>query len=560
MGSHQPSSASAIASTRRQEQCPHLASAVSRLSLSRTERYNQFPADSSSCVSKDEFPIFSNTGDVEITIRGANAAAGVEAVSNTYLLHQDTLARCSGFFAASTSSQWSKAQSDPASVRERARDIGHDGDRGGRGGDKDGGGSAQNAFGSTRPKRQWKFELDHGTAWGDTPMLVQTDPLPAQQEGSGRAGDSQPSYSPLPSGLGSGGPTVSHTTLSSLKPMYGPPVTLNGSQRVFDANPDMRDELLGEDNRLLRNYGNLFRIFYNYRPMLEDAKVFLAFSQCQSLLRLADQYDALAAVRPCVDHHLLQFQSRLWESVSMNSRGFLEFSYLARSKAIFKEALIHTVGIWYLCIPQRPEFDVPDFVLDIVEDKVYELREKVSRVEGQLFRLSLTTEKGERVGPANDYLDWLVVSLFRQWLADNTKPQMWPACNNNDNDNESESDNSHHSDIDNALIPPIDIYFVYRKLGSDSPSAFLDHNDCEALLALNPQLHTAENLVRFEKRMADLKALARDVVRPLLHNNLELDVASPNISEESMIKPFYFTCTSVEDDDIPWPLDLYIPL
>ncbi|KAG5968981.1 hypothetical protein E4U57_002420 [Claviceps arundinis] len=540
MGSHQPSSAD------------------SRLSLSRTERCNQFTADSSSCVSKDEFPIFSKTGDVEITIRGAIAADGVEAISNTYLLHQDTLARCSGFFAASTSSQWSKAQSDPASVNERARDIGGDDD--GVGGDKDGHGSTQNAFGSTRPKRQWKFELDHGTAWGDTPMLVQTDPLPAQQEGSGRAGDSQPSYSPLPSGLGSGGPTVSHTTLSSLKPMYGPPVTLNGSQRVFDANPDMRDELLGEDNRLLRNYGNLFRIFYNYRPMLEDAKVFLAFSQCQSLLRLADQYDALAAVRPCVDHHLLQFQSRLWESVSMNSRGFLEFSYLARSKAIFKEALIHTVGIWYLCIPQRPEFDVPDFVLDIVEDKVYELREKVSRVEGQLFRLSLTTEKGERVGPANDYLDWLVVSLFRQWLADNTKPQMWPACNNNDNDNESESDNSHHSDIDNALIPPIDIYFVYRKLGSDSPSAFLDHNDCEAFLALNPQLHTAENLVRFEKRMADLKALARDVVRPLLHNNLELDVASPNISEESMIKPFYFTCTSVEDDDIPWPLDLYIPL
>ncbi|KAG6105673.1 hypothetical protein E4U14_005001 [Claviceps sp. LM454 group G7] len=525
-----------LAAKRKQEQGPHLASAVSRLSLSRTEQYNQSTADSSSCVFKDEFPLFSNTGDVEITIRGANAADGVEAVSNTY-----TLARCSGFFAASTSSQWSKAQSDPASVKERARDIGHDGDRGGRGGDKDGGGSAQNAFGSTRPKRQWKFELDHGTVWGDTPMLVQIDPLPAQQEGSGRAGDSQPS-SPLLSGLGSGGPTVSHTTLSSLKPVYGPPVTLNGSQRVFDANAEMRDILLWEDNMLLRNYGNLFRIFYNYRPMLEDAKVLLAFRQCQSLLRLADQYDALAVVRPCVEHHLLQFQSRLWESVSTNSRGFLEFSYLARSKAIFKEALIHTVGIWYLCIPERPVIDVPDFVLDIVEDKVYELQEKVSRVEGQLFRLSLTTEKGER------------------WLADNTKPQMWSACNNNNNDNESESDNSHHSDEVNALIPPIDIYYVYRKLGSDSPSAFLDHNDCEAFLALNPQLHTAENLVRFEKRVADLKALARELVRPLLHNNLELDVASPNISEESMNKPFYFTCNSVEDNDIPWPLDPYIPV
>ncbi|KAG6067573.1 hypothetical protein E4U33_005255 [Claviceps sp. LM78 group G4] len=92
------------------------------------------------------------------------------------------------------------------------------------------------------------------------------------------------------------------------------------------------------------------------------------------------------------------------------------------------------------------------------------------------------------------------------------KPQIWSACDNN----ESESDNSHHSNEDNVLIPPIDIYDVYGKLGSESPSAFLDHNDCEAFLALNPRLHTPENLVRFEKRMADLKALARELVRPLL--------------------------------------------
>ncbi|KAG6053322.1 hypothetical protein E4U17_004817 [Claviceps sp. LM77 group G4] len=553
MGSHQPSSASATASTRRRKQRPHLASAVSRLSLSRTERYSQFRADSSSCVFKDEFPIFAHTGDVEITIQGAIVADGVPTVSNTYLLHQDTLARYSGFFAASTSSQWSKAQSHPTSGNERARDICDDGDGGG--GDKDDGGSAQNAFGSTRPKRQWKFELDHAPVYLDAPMLVQTDPFPAQQEESGQAGDSQSSSLSL-SGPGSGGPTASHTILSSLQPEDGPPATLNGSQRFYNAHPDMRDMVLMGDKILLRNYDNLFRIFYNCRPMLDNTDAFSAFIECDVMLRLADQYDALAAVRPCVEHHLLQFQSRLWRQIARCSRRFLEFGYLARSKVIFKEALIHQVGLWYLCIPERLNADVPDFVLDIAEDKVYELQEKVSRVEGQLFRLSLTTEKGERVRPADDYLDWLVVSLFRQWLADKTKPRIWPACNNND----SESDNSHHSNEDNVLIPPINIYYVYGKLGSESPSAFLDHNDCEAFLALNPRLHTPENLVRFENRMADLKALARDLVRPLLHNSLELDVSSSDLSETTMDKPFYFTCTTIEDDDIPWPLDLYIPL
>ncbi|KAG5970222.1 hypothetical protein E4U56_007920 [Claviceps arundinis] len=548
-----------MASSRRREQRPRLASAVSRLPLSRTERYSQSTADSSSCMSKDEFPIFARTGDVEITIRGAIAADGVEAVSKTYLLHQDTLARCSGFFAASTSSQWSKAQSDPARVNELARDMGDDGDRGGgsgssSGGDKDGGGSAPNTFGSTRPKRKWKFELDHGTEYLDTPMLVQTGSLPAQKGGSGRAGDSQ-SSSPLLSGPGSGGPAASHTISSSLQPEDGPPVTPNGSQRVFDEDPDMRDRLLATDKTLLRNYDNLFRMFYNCRPMLKNADAFYARVESSFVLKLAEQYDALAVVRPWVENHLLQFQSRLWEQIARSANRCFEVGYQARSKVIFKEALIHVVGTWYLCIPERPDLDVPDFVLDIVEDKVYELQEKVSRVEGQLFRLSLTTEQGKPVCPANNYLDWLVVSLFRQWLADKTEPEIWPVCDNS----ESESDNSHHSDEINVFVPPMDIYQVYQKLGSDSPSAFLDHDECEAFLALIPQLYTPENLVRFEKRMADLKVLARDLVRPLLHNSLELDVDSSDMSE-AWYKPFYFTCTTVEDDDIPWPLDPYIPL
>ncbi|KAG6149242.1 hypothetical protein E4U11_000222 [Claviceps purpurea] len=536
MVSHQPSSASATAASRRRKQRP-------RLALSRTERYSQFPADSSSYVPKDEFPFFAHTGDVEITIRGAITADGVDAVSNTYLLHQHTLARCSGFFAASTSSQWSEAQPDPASGNERACDLGD-------GGDQDDRGSRQNTLGSTSLKRRWKYELVHGTVWGDVPMLVQTDPLlPAAKGGSAQAGDSQPS-SPSLSGPGS-------TTLSSLKPEGGPPATKNASQYVFDADPDMREMLLAADQVVLRNYDNLFRIIYNGRPMLDNVDTFRACMQCELLLKLADQYDALAVVAPCVEHHMLQFQSRLWKAMAKDVRGYFELGYLARSKVIFKEALIHVVGRWYLS-QKRPDLDVPDFVLDIAEDKVYELQEKASRVEYQLFRLSLTTEQGKRVRPAQDYLDWLVVSLFREWLADNTKPRILPAFTI---ESESESDNGHHSDDNIQYIPPTySICQVYRDLGSDSPSAFLDHKDCEAFLALSPQLYTPENLDRFQKRMADLKALARDLVRPLLHNSLELDVSSPNVSYKNFDKPFYFTCTTVEDDDIPWPLEPYIPV
>ncbi|KAG5948489.1 hypothetical protein E4U60_001637 [Claviceps pazoutovae] len=515
--------------------------------MSRTERYRQFPADASSYVPKDEFPVFVHTGDVEITIRGAIAADGVEAISKTYLLHQDTLARCSGFFAASTSSQWSKAQPDSASENELARGIGDDGDRGG---EKDGS-SAQNTFGSTHPTRRWTYKLLHKTVWDDVPVLVQTDPLPAQKGGSVRAGDSQ-SSTPSLSGPSSGGPVAS-------QPENDPPARANARQRLFNSQHIMQGMLIWEDKVLLRNYDNLFRIFYNCGPMLDNVDIDRATKECNFVLRLADQYDALAVVRPCVEHHLLQFQSTLWKEIAFDARGYLKLSYLARSKVIFKEALVHAVGSWCL-FQYRPDIDVPDFVLDIVEGKMHELQENISRVEDQLFRLSLTTEQGERVTPANDYLGWLVVSLFRQWLANNMKPQKSSAFNN-----ESERDDGHHGDDNNIIIPSIvpsivpsifDTCRVYRILGSDSPSAFLGHKECEAFLTLIPQLCTPENLESFEKRMADLKAQARDLVRPLLHNNLELDVASANFSYED--EPFYFMCTTVEDDDIPWPLDPYV--
>ncbi|KAG7146919.1 hypothetical protein HYQ46_013307 [Verticillium longisporum] len=86
------------------------------------------------------------------------------------------------------------------------------------------------------------------------------------------------------------------------------------------------------DIDLLRDYDNLFRIFYNYHPQLDGVNIADAYVQCKSLLSLADQYDALAVVGPRVDHHLLQFQSRLWKQIAKYPISYLRLGYLARSR------------------------------------------------------------------------------------------------------------------------------------------------------------------------------------------------------------------------------------
>jgi hypothetical protein len=366
-----------------------------------------------------------------------------------------------------------------------------------------------------------------------------------------------------------------------------------------------------EEQDILRDYDNLFRIMYNYPPALDAVQIADAYVQCKSLLTLADQYDALPVVGPRVDHHMLQFQSRLWRQIAKYPISYLRLGYLARSKVIFQEALIHVVGQWPAG-ERSIRAALPEGVVDIIEDKVDELEEAVSRVEARLFRLTLMTRTGERVNPANGYLEWLAVSLFRQWLADNTTPPMPPVVvptqerrggTNMNGGGGAHARNAangggrgrtgsvssgsgvsaaggrltHHSggwghDNQNSQAvvaapatampsPLASLGKTYRLLGAGPGSeknssngtggGYLGHDECKRFLKLTPELYTRDNLRRFEKRIDELKAMAREVVRPLMGSGLELEllhgVGAAGIG--------YLTCTTVRDRDLPWAYD-----
>jgi len=49
---------------------------------------------------------------------------------------------------------------------------------------------------------------------------------------------------------------------------------------------------------LIRDYENLFRMFYNHPPVLNSVNIATAYTECKSLLALADMYDALPVTGP----------------------------------------------------------------------------------------------------------------------------------------------------------------------------------------------------------------------------------------------------------------------
>lgn len=558
-------------------------------SSSRSRRYNRSHAGGTSFIPKNEFPVFSQSGDVEIVVR---VATGHE---NRYVLHRHILTRCSGFFEASTSNEWSRAQAVPelpapgtAGAIEGASAPGGElariGDRGGSsdGSDKPG------SMALAQTKKRWRYELDYGSEDNDIPMLVQKEEIshPPPVTNSIFGGAAPPSHSSSrhshhKSQSHSFFRSVANLSLSAHAPSLPPPTP--------------------EEQDLLRDYDNLFRIMYNYPPCLDGVNIADSYVQCKTLLHLADQYDALAVVGPRVDHHMLQFQSRLWKQIAKYPISYLRLGYLARSKVIFQEALIHVVGQWPAG-ERSIRAALPESVVDLIEDKVDELEETVSRIEARLFRLTLTTRTGERVTPATGYLEWLAVSLFRQWLADNTSPPMPPVperrgagadvrgaagsrgrvgssssgsggsatngrSGNHGGGGHGSNNNHHHSgssanngNNNMQLAPPpapiptlASLGRTYRLLGGAGPAekGYLGHDECKRFLKLTPELYTRDNLRKFEKRIDELKAMAREVVRPLMGSGLELEM----LHGAGAAGIGYLTCTTVRDRDLPWGYD-----
>lgn len=532
---------------------------------SRARHHNRHQHSKPAYPTQNEFPFFGQTGDVEIVIE-------CDGQEKKYLLHRLMLAQFSGFFDAGLSDEWSRAQQREITRQEQRRPdqalsiIGEELP-----------GSdvsvpyvtPEQASRSGPSRRRWRYELNWATVNDDEePILVQKTPQ-------------------------------GHHFLSSTTPTVGSVIPLRSkppppSQSFFrsmanlttSSNPGLASQSAANlampvdtalSNPMIRDYDNLFRSFYNFAPSLNTVNIASAYSECKSLLGLADMYDALGVVGPRIEHHLLAFSSRLFKQIAKYPPSYLKLGYLARSRVIFSEALTHVVGQWPVAQPYlRPGnpsngYEVPLHVLDLIEDKVEELEELKAKTEAKLFRLTLTTSRGERVNPNNDYLGWLAMSLFRQWVAENTTPEVRGILKNTapgrpPSNNSNRPSAPPHTQHQGATTPPPNTGRIYRLLASTNLQTYLPHEDLKRFLKIQPvgtsssssssagQLYTRETLKRFERRMDQIKNLARDLVKPLTRNCLELDLrgASEAGGTGGGGGLGYLTCMRVEEEEIPW--------
>ncbi|CAK3763823.1 Hypothetical predicted protein [Lecanosticta acicola] len=554
-------------------------SVTSGRSGTRRHRHARSHHGASSHRPQNEFPIFSHTGDVEIVIKNASGRR-----EKRYLLHRLILSQCSGFFAAATSAEWSGRPAEAEGTGTGSSGVAVGGGLGRINENENesvtAGSSSRASSQERRPsyeagtysagRSRWRYELDWEAAGeDDLPMLV--------QKATGSGSESIHVH----------GHVHVHPDPGSVfgddarpPPVRNKPPTSNES--FFRSVSNFSSLDLNERNQpsvpaepgdeVLKDYDNLFRTMYQHPPSLDSVNIATAYTECKALLHLADMYDALEIVGTRVDHHLLRFGARLFKQIAKYPPSYLKLAFLARSRTIFTESLIHVVGQWPSAAPQL-RGQVETSVMELLEDKVDELREMEERVEFKLWRLNLTTGRGERVTPSNDYLSWLAVSLFRQWLAENTTPapigilkdstRAPAAAAQNANTSRAASRSSNHLATQRVVPPPppppqqpppaVNTGRVYRLIGSsDSTTTYLTRDDLKRFLKspaaqLGTDLYTRDNLRRFDRRIQEVKNLARDVVRPLMRNFLELDLRDLGPAGLG-----YLTCTRVEARDLPW--------
>lgn len=442
----------------------------------------------SRATSENEFPWFSQSGDVEIILRDRG-----HSKEQRYLLHALILSQNSGYLAEELGQRH-------VSTHVRAR-------------------------GPYMPEtaRRYYFELDWSNSASEFPVLVQK----SVQEATSRA----PRPAANTSVLRTLANTISRRRRSS---------SSSRSHTYHDRNASTSSLSSEADTDILMAYHNLFSTFYHHTPTLSSTNLATAYVECKSLLSLAALHNALPTIRPHVNHHLLGFGPRLHAQIAKYPASYLKLGHLARSRLIFSEALIHVVGQWPAGSQQLHRSTVDSKLLDLIDDKVDELDDLKSRIDAKLFRITLTTSRGERTSPGNAWFDWLAVSLFRDWFAEHTTPPPAPILRDRDGDGHRRrrSRDREQRRRESAYDPS----GTYRRIAAGE-QAYLTRDELKRFLKSDHppgrEVHIRENVKRLDRGIAEVKSLASTIVRPLVRNFLEGGLG----------KYEWLTCTRVEERD-----------
>lgn len=261
-------------------------------------------------------------------------------------------------------------------------------------------------------------------------------------------------------------------------------------------------------------------------PGINTSNVDDALRDFELLCRLAQRYGNIQQVILSLLPILGSLGSSLYEAILRNPVSWLELSLSLHAKAIFKEAVVHLVGLWPHWPSQVTRFNqLPRPVRDLIIGKSEKLRLLKADVDEELFMASFKFEGCTHdlcLGPIDkDGFDvWFIVQLWRDWFARTLKHYY-------------QGPRNYHG-----------VGRIYREISRGG----------DTYLPLSSVLDLLENYKgpdfalwepkSVENALNEMKNDAQRFVKDLVVNRSMLDPEKHKIS--------HLTCTTVSDAELPW--------
>ncbi|KAL3419473.1 hypothetical protein PVAG01_09695 [Phlyctema vagabunda] len=320
-------------------------------------------------------------------------------------------------------------------------------------------------------------------------------------------------------------PVKNEHDLADSKPLDSDSSSVVATQLELTKDPMLPPHCGGVPLPLLEAFNNLFRTYHNLAPNIDTENINNALEQSELLLIVAKIYGGVPMVRTHVNNIMLQYGLDIYKAVLIDPPRWLSLAAQLESAPIFKEAMVHVVGMWPSWHSNYSFDGLPISTRNLIMQKVEDLTILRHEANEKLLLASIQLAHHDHkimLDPLEklSFDTWVIVQIWRDWFCHKLTSLNTPGRNK------------------------YAIGKVYRQI-NEGGDAYLPFTHVHEVL----QAFKAKEFARWPARVVRdhleiMKSGAIDMVKDLVVNRSSINV------EENGIE--YLTCTKIENNELPW--------
>ncbi|KAL4980491.1 hypothetical protein BDW66DRAFT_147428 [Aspergillus desertorum] len=268
-------------------------------------------------------------------------------------------------------------------------------------------------------------------------------------------------------------------------------------------------------------WSNVFKIFYDLPPILDNGGYDSILENCQALAELAEELQSAEVVCPVINKILFGFDQQLYRLISQDPIAWVKLAVRIQSAPIFQESMAHLIGKWGL-IEENDRELLPQNIRTLCTQKLHDLDGIKKVIELRIVnRLPRPRSDSPRYRETSNYFGWMALTFYQQWLCESFA-----------------EGRNHHAPDGGAAF--------YRAIaaGGDSYLSKLDQDISQFSASARANAGSNKGLKELEKDLNELKKGMKGLVSDLLVNHAKYD---PAILGELP----YLTCCRVNEEEMP---------